>query len=87
MTITCMVSFLYNCQGEEPSIFVANKVPNSVISLRPFYLIREVANDMDLLQFVIKETDQGHNDLNKNGSSFAIDHRDVNFCSIKELKI
>ena len=40
-----------------------NPVPNSARSLRPVYLIREEETDPDLLEFVIKNTDDSRNDL------------------------
>ena len=62
-----------------------NKAPNSARSLRPVYLIREVEIDIDLLKFVIKETDRSFNDLNKIGLSFTIDNKDVvMFCSFQD---
>ena len=77
--------------GTTQEILWQNKVPNSARSLRPIYLIREVETDVELLDFVINETDHARNDLNENGLTINIDKCDVHVScimkdSMKDLK-
>lgn len=66
------------------NIIWQNKVPNSARSLRPIYLIREVEDDKNLLNFVIKETDQARNDLNSHGVKIGIN---VNGTDLTEFHV
>ena len=77
--------------GDTQEILWQNKVPNSARSLRPIYLIREVETDVELLDFVINETDVVRNDLNMNGLSIRLDNEDLHVScvmkdSMKDLK-
>ena len=44
-----------------------NETPNSAMFVRPVYLIREMETDPELLQEVIKTTDQARDSLNNDG--------------------
>jgi hypothetical protein len=71
--------------GEQDEPIWQNKVPNAARSLRPVYLIREVEDNMDLLNFVITETDQARNDLNTNGLAINVDGLDLHVsCIVKD---
>ena len=73
-----------NVDGNQ-QILWQNKVPNSARSLRPIYLIREVETDAELLDFVIKRTDQARNDLNTNGLCITLDNEIHNIlCVMKD---
>ena len=62
-----------------------NPVPNSARSLRPVYLIREEETDPDLLELVIKNTDDSRNDLNKNGMNLTVGNETIHVsCNIKD---
>ena len=62
-----------------------NLVPNSATSLRPVYLIRESENRDELLNFVIKSTDQARNKLNESGLKVSVAEKSMHVsCAIKD---
>ena len=78
--------------GDKEEILWKNKVPNAARSLRPVFLIREVESNPELLNFVIKETDEARNDLNENGVKINAGEEEVHVScvikdSMKDLKL
>ena len=70
---------------DEEEVVWKNPVPNSARSLRPVYLIREEETDPDLLQLVIKNTDDSRKNLNQNGMNLAVGGETVHVsCNIKD---
>ena len=73
-----------NIQGDEQEVW-CNPVPNSSRSLRPSHLIRELETDADLLDLVIKETDQVRKEFNQNGIKMLVGGVEITLhCNIKD---
>ena len=70
------------CKSEatnDTKILWENKAPNSAMSVRPVYLIREVETDEELLNEVISTTDKARNELNQESMVVEIDSRKLIF--------